>query len=474
MWWGAHPYSQKLLYNAIVRSVLDYGALTLEPCNKGALAKLYKIQYQSLRTILGAMKSTPTNALQVEGCDPPLYLRRQYLADRFLLRLVLLEDHPLIPKLQELSYLITDSGYWFNKIPPCLISSFRKLSNLPNPSFSCSLLPLFSHSYESLIFQPNIILDFGITKNEPEANSTFLHKIDCLWRDWTLVFTDSSRIVVGGVVGSAVWIPKYSIILSHKCPPLTSVFTGELVAILEAIKYVNSHGIRKTIIFTDSLSSLHAIKTNPFLPKVSYPLVLNIREALLECHTRNLETSLAWIPSHSGIQGNEIADAHAKEAVEIGTLVHPHCYFYDLFSTAKSDLASNWRLLYERSLLIKGRHYGDIQPSIPLKPWFFRFRHANKQTTSVICRLRLGHTCTPSRLYRWGIAESPLCTCGLEEGTAEHILLNCPKRTSSLYNILPPCIPKPTNLKTLLLHASSNKKIFNLLIKYVSKEKIKL
>lgn len=474
VWWGAHPYSQKLLYNAIIRSVLDYGSFILEPCSKVALGKLDRIQHQSLRVILGAMKSSPTNALQVEATDAPLSLRRQYLADRFFLRLSLFNDHPLLPKLQELSCLITDSGFWFNKNPPCLINSFRKFSNLPDPSFTCSLLPLFSHSYDALIFLPNIILNFGIAKNQPGANISFLYNIHNFWPGWTLLFTDSSRLVDNGTVGSAVWIPKDSVILSFKCPPLTSVFTGELIAILEAIKYVNAHGINKTIIFSDCLSGLQAIKANPFSSKICYPLVLHIRQSLLEGHLRNLDIALAWIPSHSGIQGNEIVDTHAKEAIEIGSLEHSHCYFYDLFSSATSDRDSNWLRLYERSLLVKGRHYGDIQPGIPSKPWFFRFRQASKQTTSVICRLRIGHTCTPSRLHRWGIVRSPLCSCGLEEGTADHIFLNCSMRSVSLYNILPPFVPKPTNLKTLLLLASSNKKILNLLIKYISKEKIKL
>lgn len=40
VWWGAHPFTQKLLYNALIRSHLDYGSFLLEPCNKAALTKL--------------------------------------------------------------------------------------------------------------------------------------------------------------------------------------------------------------------------------------------------------------------------------------------------------------------------------------------------------------------------------------------------------------------------------------------------
>ncbi|XP_039762486.1 uncharacterized protein LOC120635533 [Pararge aegeria] len=433
-----------------------------------------KIQYQSLRTILGAMKSSPTNSLQVEAVDSPLFLRRQYLADRFFYRLASLSGHPLIPKLCELSSLIPGNGFWSNKPVPCLINSFRKYNNLPDPTFSGSMCPLYCTPYDALIFQPNIVLDFGIAKKQPGANELFYSIIDRFWREWTMIFTDSSKLTISGAVGSAVWIPKDSNILNFKCPPHTSVFTGELVAILEAIKYVVSHGINRAIIFSDSLSGLQTINSNQFASKNTYPLVLLIRQSLLDCHLRNIKVTLAWIPGHSGIQGNETVDSYAKEAVETGSLEHYHCFFYDLFSLAKSELDSGWQRHYDRSKLIKGRYYSDIQPSIPTKPWFFRYRLVDKQTTSVICRLRIGHTCTPSRLHRWGIIQSPICVCGLEEGTADHILFNCPNRSVSLYNILPSCVPKPIDLKSLLFLSSINKKVLNSLIKFIHSQKIQL
>lgn len=79
VWWGSHPYCQKLLYNALVRSHFDYGSFIFEPCNKEGLEKLNKIQAKCLRIILGAMKSSPKIALMTECVDPPLDLRRQYL-----------------------------------------------------------------------------------------------------------------------------------------------------------------------------------------------------------------------------------------------------------------------------------------------------------------------------------------------------------------------------------------------------------
>ncbi|CAH2238750.1 jg11634 [Pararge aegeria aegeria] len=61
VWWGSHHYSQKLLYNAIIRSHMDYGLFVLDPINKLATEKLNKIQYRSLR--LAAWKQAPLSSL---------------------------------------------------------------------------------------------------------------------------------------------------------------------------------------------------------------------------------------------------------------------------------------------------------------------------------------------------------------------------------------------------------------------------
>ncbi|KAI5640371.1 hypothetical protein NE865_07296 [Phthorimaea operculella] len=166
-WWESHPYSQKLLYKALVRSHLDYGSFLLEPCNKSALISLDKIQSKSLRIICGAMKSSPINALQVECSEPPLHLRRQYLSDRYFLKTIQLSNHPLISKLHSLSDYISSNQYWMHKDPPCLFNSFVKFISLPCPIFQCKLNPIFDTPFDALIYRPNILLDLGCFEDQP-------------------------------------------------------------------------------------------------------------------------------------------------------------------------------------------------------------------------------------------------------------------------------------------------------------------
>ncbi|KPJ09191.1 RNA-directed DNA polymerase from mobile element jockey [Papilio machaon] len=467
VWWGAHPYSLKLLYNALVRSHMDYCMFILEPFNKSAVQKLNNIQFRCLRIILGAMKSSPTNALQVECVDPPLTIRRQYLCDRFVSKMLQLSSHPLWPRLTQLS-----SAPQSRNSSSYLVDSFLKYTNLPHPVSTFPLNPLFSTPYNALVYNPLIITDIGLVKGAPDTNNKFQNYIHQNWSNHILIYTDASKLSPDGCVGAACWVPRYKIILKFKCPPESSVFTGEATALLEAILFAHSHNLKQTVILTDSLSCLMSIKENPFRSKSRFPIILKIREALLSCNQKGLTIILVWIPSHSGIPGNETVDSCAKLAVISGSLDHFQNSAQDLCGLAKTYLNRSWNTLWNESKSIKGKYYASIQPDIPTRPWFFKYRNADRWVTSTISRLRLGHSCTPVFLAKLRIRNSSICECGLDEGTVSHILFNCPKLLHPLYDVLPPNIPRPVNVEYLLTFVFSSYCRF--LCKYIECNKIKL
>ncbi|CAK1597373.1 unnamed protein product [Parnassius mnemosyne] len=472
VWWGSHPMCQKILYNAIIRSHFDYGSFLLEPCNKSALNRLDVIQARCLRIITGAMKSTPKNALQVECADPPLSLRRQFLADRFLSKTLQLSSHPLHRKLESLLLLAVNNSYWFNKSWPPILKSLNRLKNIGYPCVTSLILPYFETSYEAILINPKITLNLNINKNSPTANRTFYNLVAKKWSDWLYIFTDASKLSPFKCVGSAVWIPKYKIVLNYRCPPQASVFTGEAVAIYEAISYILSHKIPKSVIFTDSKSCLMSLQSNIFKMNSISPLILKIKELILNCNKSGLDVEIVWIPSHCGIEGNEQADSWAKGAVDTGCPSHLMIYSHDLMSLAQIELKNSWNREWSTSRHIKGCHFGKIQPQIPPKPWFFKFSFLNKQITSTICRLRLGHACTPVFLAKIRIKDHSLCECGLDEGTPDHIFFNCQNHPISLYDILPNTIPRPMNINSLL--TIPNSIYVNMISKYIQMYNIKL
>lgn len=472
VWWGCHPYTQKLMYNALVRSHLDYGTFLLEPCNKSAMSSLDKLQSKCLRLICGAMKSSPINALQVECGDAPLFLRRQYLSDRFLSKVIQSPYHPLISKLHILSDFISSNKYWYHKDYPCLFNSFVSYLRLPCPVFQYQKFPLFDISFKALIFQPQVLLDLGIEKKCNSANSQLNRYIAKHWPDWLIIYTDASKLSDQGCVGSAVWIPKYNMILNFKCPPQASVFSGESIAILEALSFIESHKLNKSVILTDSKSCLQAIVANQFKSKSKFPYILKIKNLLFSCHSKNIEVVLAWLPGHSGILGNETADLCAKDATTTGCMDHYRIYSNDLLPIAKQRLLSSWNSCWQKTSFCKGKHYADIQGFIPPRPWFCNFKDLHKRVTSTICRLRLGHTCTPVHLAKLHIRDSSICECGLDEGSPNHMFFSCPRLSSSLYDLLPPDIPRPIDLKSLL--SLVNSPFVYILSSFINQNNIKL
>ncbi|XP_026471465.1 uncharacterized protein LOC113375733 [Ctenocephalides felis] len=100
-WWGSHPISALKLYKTLFRPIFDYGCLVWN--NSKTCKKLDKLQYRCLRICMGAMLSTPTNALLVESREMPLELRRQFLCDKFVLKNLSIENSRFIENVCEVA-----------------------------------------------------------------------------------------------------------------------------------------------------------------------------------------------------------------------------------------------------------------------------------------------------------------------------------------------------------------------------------
>lgn len=474
VWWGAHPFSLKLAYNALIRSVLDYGSFLLEPCRVSVINKFNSIQNKSLRIIAGAMKSSPINALQVECAEPPLKIRRQFLADRFFCQAFQFCNHPLIHKLSQLIYLCSTSPYWVHKTVPCLVNSANRFTSLSAPTYRSTKLPLFDNvPYEALVLSPEIHVDLDIEKGDINSNNNFNSIIHDNWDGWHHIYCDASKHGANNTVGVGVFHREFNIIQKIKLPQETSVFTGECFAIYKALEYILLAKLPKTLIISDSKSALQSLERFPFKSKATMPVIVNIRDILYKCHQKSYSVTFLWVPSHSGIKGNEKADQIANDATGCGDMYPYVNYCHDIATLPKLYLQNDWRDIWEKSAILTGKHYYSIQSHLQIKPWFSKILLGKRATSSLI-RLRVGHVCSPAHLHKFRIVDNPSCSCGEPVADVNHLLLECPLTdvTNFYESLIELEIPFPINVSSLLTYKT--KAVYGALSKLIIDNDLKL
>ena len=116
-------------------------------------------------------------------------------------------------------------------------------------------------------------------------------------------FTDGSKY--GDRIGAGVWSEEEE--WKGRLPNHCTVFGAELYAIYVVLKMINQTNNTYNIIFSGSLSSVLALKSNR--SKNENYFVLKIKQRIMNIKS-GLE--LVWIPSHIQILGNERADQLAK------------------------------------------------------------------------------------------------------------------------------------------------------------------
>jgi RNase H-like protein len=145
-----------------------------------------------------------------------------------------------------------------------------------------------------------------------------------------------------------------------------------------------------------------------------------------------LRITVAWIPGHQDIEGNEIADTEAKKAATDPTLSGP--YKHKPLKSAKNrsinaDAKDQWRREWNegtktatalrRITKRKGVKTGTkLYNAIP-----------SRQTVATLVRLRTGHSGLKQHLYRLSIEDSPYGECKQGQETVEHYLLECRRYT---------------------------------------------
>ena len=407
--WGADRTTLLKLYRSLVRSKLDYGCIIYGSARKSYLQMLDPIHNQGLRLALGAFR-TSVASLYVEADEPSLYSRREKLSLQYAIRLAANPSNPAhevtfppnyVDLYEQKPKAIKSFGI---RISPLLKSANIKPQNIekhftPNIPAWC-------------MKPPEILFDLHSGKRS-ESNPHILkddfRKMQSRYKNYQQIYTDGSK--EDSKVGCAVISDNHSNM--QRIPDHSSIFTAEAKAIDLALDFISTcDANNKYIIFSDSLSVLkamnHTSSKNP-----------QIQKLLEKCHEllAYKEIALCWIPSHIGIQGNEMVDKQAKTSLSL----EPTSFkipFSNFKPSINKYILEEWQTSWNNSI---GNKLLDIKPTIGEYQSVVRnFRREEV----VLARLRLGHTRVTHSYLLQG-EEHPQCVGCDAPFTVRHFLLEC-------------------------------------------------
>ena len=415
---GLNPDRFTQIYITSIRPCMEYASAVWYPSLKKSLVdKIYALHKLCLRIASGAKWSTPPEALEVLLGIQPFHDRFEQAGARLVSRSIRLPDtHPQRTTLRTSlarisaakSHTYTGaSAIQFGKRVHNKLDTWDRETSAPIETLDTRVMPVPSPS--------------TWTDNDTPSWDELESRLDP--RD-TIIYTDGSAIDNPGRAGSGVYIETPDNIhqLSDSLGNTVTSSYAELKAIHNAAVWCSNNTPHlKVFILSDSLYAVNAIKGRWKISKHKN-LIITIRNELnllkVQC-----DVFLYYIPGHSYIEGNETADALAKQAASNSSNETVIPVSYD---TAKALVRQAQEWCWNRRWGQSSTQLASIIPRVSMKrrKWY---RKKSRAYVSKIIRFFTGHMESLAD-YRHRIPKTDrsTCGCGHDRETSNHVLFQCP------------------------------------------------
>ena len=387
--WGLSPKVVFWLYETVVKPIMFYGVFVWwRALERSTLAKkLERVQRAALIGISGALRTTPTLALNAILNIAPVDIAGRCIAAKCALRL---REAGLLKR--------SEQGH------SEILSSF---SGIPENIDHCVTVATRGGSFSAHI--PTRDMWVGRSR----------------WRRGAVsFFTDGSRL--GGKVGGGVFCKELSVSLSFRLPDHCSVFQAEVAAIKAAVEVLlrSAASFVEVSIHSDSRAAILALSARTVQSKL-------VKECLssLEVASGYFNIRLVWVPGHSGIAGNCKADELAR-----GGTFAPLTSEWDRVGSPLASCALTLDQWTSRAL---SRRWSTTRSCATARSFWPRVDRRRSGELLALSKVHLaamvgvltGHCPMGTHAVRLGVLPDASCQSCMEEGEVEssqHFLLQCP------------------------------------------------
>jgi ribonuclease HI len=418
---GLSPFAMRQLYVACITSVADYGSPIWWRGQALFKKPLQALQNLGLRKILGVFKTAPIVPMEVEAALQPPGIRLNTSLRKFASRVLKLAPwHPINQELASLSDTPSSKP----------IAQLERIkASIQDLVDSADLEPLQHFKYPPWNRVTPYTVEISSLSKEVAAqvHNSNLH----LGKDDFTIYTDASAIPGessrGVGVGIVVLNDSQQIVYQETLNLGDSqlVYDGELEGTTRAVEFASkvAEQGQSYYIYSDNQAGLHRLK----IPSDNPGQACQIRasQAAELANSKGATISINWVPGHTDVYGNELADSLAKAATKLAPSTDKTS-FAVLGSRARKVSTKEWE-----SVLDQYDKQPNQNPATYKKqfPWQLRTKiqipqGTKRELASSFYQLKLSHGYIKSYLHRIGRAESDLCRCGKRE-TTEHLLLSC-------------------------------------------------
>ncbi|EDN91104.1 hypothetical protein SS1G_00507 [Sclerotinia sclerotiorum 1980 UF-70] len=320
---GLSPKALRQLYIACVTSIADYASVIWWRGQAHFKDMMQSLQNLALRKILGVFKTAPIPPMEVEAGLKPSKIRLDSNIRQYAFRLAKLSpNHPInIEKASLIQYQANLDAISTPRRKRYKPTQLDKIKESINQDFNPSSLEKIIHFNfppwkRETPFRVNI-------SNSSKEDAAILHNIVFKHRDkdTTYIYTDASSTEKGiGIGVGIVAIQSNNRILYQERSNIGTnqlVYNGELFGVTRAIEYASSIAYtgQKFKIYSDNQAGLYRLKTPSDHPGQANQIrAIKAAEVI---RAKGAEISLNWVPGHTSVEGNELADKLAKEATTI-------------------------------------------------------------------------------------------------------------------------------------------------------------